>query len=463
MLRQLNVFVLVLCWSWTASAQSYDARAKEMRDRLDKAGLTTEEVSAMSRGIDDYNRQRQQCLTDLLAQFKDRSTNFDSQVSMWHSRVAGCRREAPRLTDAIKNASGAQPKALDFANSLSAEEDAFFDAMLEAEVAEQRLLIVRSRAYILEETTLLDERWRTLDSTDNDIDSQERKVREEVSSILDRAFADVDTQHRTNKEKLVNGVNKVVQFTENYKDPITTLLSTLTGSDLSALKEALGYLTGEVAKGVDNASQIYLKTNPEVTARTVSFNALLQSERGGVYLLFNQFREETQRFVEQNGFDKAKDAYNNASNALRQWSSKGTSGQRSDADAFTRDLLAALGVHLSETETAFNDLVSRHKGKFFGPISPEIKEALTEKRAAEDWERAFKSEDLESKLRKWRDQANTFYTVDLSGLRSVDRDYLRGLLRDQIDNLLKAQDATAETLTAIPAQLDHKNLEDELK
>jgi hypothetical protein len=173
-------------------------------------------------------------------------------------------------------------------------------------------------------------------------------------------------------------------------------------------------------------TKLWLRTNEEFLKRVNTYRELVQAEAGGVYVLFSQTYTDTQRFVEEHGYDVAKGLYKHAVESLNAWVAKQPSGPvRDDAESFAKDCLERISMNLSRTETTFNEFVSRHKDKFFGPVGPSIKEALSERQSWDLYLSNLRSKDVESKLRQFRAEATTFFTVDIDGPVSKNIDEIR--------------------------------------
>lgn len=455
----------ILLWSSGVAFAGYDARASELRDILAKKELADQkERDVLARALDDYVRAREQCLEDLVRIIEESSRDRTEQERAWNDRLGGCKQDASRLADAIKSISGTPSiGAFNFVNVTAIEEQKFFEGLGGVKVGERRDHLIVNQKNVIDMTQRLDEKWQALFDQDNSIDEHEQQIVSEIGAIVDRAFDQADRERRTIKEKLVDGVDKATKIVKKYNKPIVYLLGTLTGADLDTLKQALEVIKGS-EPAIDAYAKIYLKTNEDYIARSAEYAALLQSERGGIYILFGGFRQDTEEFLKKNGFDQAKIEYQLASDAMASWaSSTATSGQRSDADAFGKDVLGKLGNHLAETERRFNDFVSHHKSKFFGPIAPDIKEALAETRVWEDWDRMMQGKSLDAKLRQWRSDASTFFTVSLSGLSSEDQEYLRGLLQPRVDELVRSLDDAATIPDRFHHDFDRSRLGDDLK
>jgi hypothetical protein len=156
-------------------------------------------------------------------------------------------------------------------------------------------------------------------------------------------------------------------------------------------------------------------------------------------VLFGNTYATTKEFVEKNSYSKAKLLYDKAKDELRTIYESGTPAQRDDGKEFAEAQLKILGERLAEMEKTFNTFVEKHKGKFFGPVGPELEEALVETRV---WEREaddMKRLDLEGKLREWRDEENkAFINVDWSKVSDGQRDAIKAEVKRNLETLLNA-------------------------
>jgi hypothetical protein len=386
------------------------------------------------------------------------------QERVWDDRLGGCKNDVSRLGDAIKSVSGTPSiGAFNFIGVTQVEEVNFFVGLERVQVGERRDHLMANQNNVKEMTKVLDEKWQALFDQDNSIDEHEKQLVDEIGAIIDRSVDEADRDRRTIKEQLVSGVDTVARLVKNYGKPISVLLATLTGVDLHALEDALKVI-GQTQPAINAYAKIYLKTNADYIERSVAYASLLQSERGGIFILLGGFRRDTEAFVQKNGFDQAKIEYQAASDSLRSWASgTATSGQRSDGDAFSRDVLARLSNHLAATEKIFNDFVVHHYRKFFGPLAPDIREAVAETRVWEDWDRRIQSKGLDAKLRTWRSEANSFFTVSLAGLSSDDAAYLRGLIQSRVDELVRSLEEAEKIPEKFHRDFDRHNLGDEVK
>ncbi|CAN5327034.1 hypothetical protein BH09MYX1_BH09MYX1_65390 [soil metagenome] len=244
--------------------------------------------------------------------------------------------------------------AFNFLGVSQVEEANFFTNLTKAKVGERRDKIVMNGKNVADKMNALDEKWRYLFDQDNSLDEYQRKIVEQVGELIDRAFDDSDRERRTIKERLVGSTQAIAKLTKKYGRPIRELLQNLPSDELKILASAIEAIE-KLEPSIDAYAKIYLKVNSDYVARAAEYAALLQSEKGGIYVLFAGFRRDTEEFLKTHGFDVAKVDHQAASDALASWSSSSaTSGQRSDAEYFAKDLLGKLSNHLSVTERTFS-------------------------------------------------------------------------------------------------------------
>jgi hypothetical protein len=468
MLKRVTFLIALLLSSLLAAHAAwagYDARAGELKNRLDTIKFV-DDFATLERAVNDYTKARNEGLDDLVHLIEDNSVD-KKQQSSWNERVDRMRTDAQRVTDAGKGMRGGPSTlVINFLNLFGAEEGKFLEALKTMEVPKRRDFILENRKNVKEMTEKREIEWRALFDQDNAIDDHEKAIYDEIVQLIDRSFDQADKEQRTTKEQLVDGVQKLTRFAKDWGKPLIMGFSAVVGLPPEikhAVDEALKVLK-EAEKPISAFAKIYLKVNEDYLSRSYEYSSEMRSERGGVYVLFGSLRASTEDFVKKNDYALAKQEYFNAESDLRSWrSALYTSAQQSDAEAFAKDVLAKLSGHLYETEKVFNDFVSRHKGKFFGPIAPDISQALTESRVWEDRVKAMDGKDLEGKLQHWRSDANTFFTVSMSGLTDSDQTELRKWIQPRVDELVKALEQAGKLSAQFHKDFDRHDAENDLK
>jgi hypothetical protein len=455
----------LLLWGSGQAFAGYDARGSELKQTLAKDALTSQqERDVLQHALDSYLGAREKCLDELVGIVAETSTGKTRQESAWETRIDDCEVDASKLAGAIESISGTpSPAARTFADEAAVQEQRFFETLKATKVAERRDHLIENQKNVVALRDQLREEWEALKSQDDEIDAQEKEVADQIEEALQHGAEEAARQHRTIKERVAANLGTISRFTRTWGKGIVALLGLLTGADLQTLKDAIAGISGS-APQIEATTQNYVEANLAYVNRVAEYKALVQSERGGVFVLFKEFRDSTQRFVDNHGFDKAQEEYQQASDAMSEWASLAESpGARSDAEAFGKDVMEKLTGHLEKTKTEFNTFVSQNKDRFFGPISPDITKALTEPRVWQDWQQSIQGLDLAAKLSQWRDQADTFFGISNSSLSSEDQKYLEELIQARINELLKAIDEDKKIPAQLQLDFDRSGLDGDLE
>ena len=426
--------------------------------------ITDEEVLRLNLAVADYVTARQSSLDDLRRMLEDTSASNVHQTP-WRDRVSRAREEAAsKLANALSSIDEPTTPALAFVTVAGREEDAFWSSLHGLNAADVRDRIVANREKVAKMTTDLEEKWRTIEAADESIATKEWAIETELEYSLQQACEKAASKRRTVHEQLVAITVLYDEWPKKLKSFEGQMAAQLVKKAMNALADAtiknLNFVLGELK----DHSKLWLQTNQAAVQRMGEYRSLVQSEAGGVMVLFGRTYTDTQEFIKTNGFDAAKALYQQAHDELDRWrSGLPTSGLQDDAKLFAEDALKGLSAVLSQTESTFNDFVYKHRGKFFGPLGPDVREALTEKEA---WKKAtdqLKAIDVETKLRGWRDDAKQFFTVNIDdpinksidaleewGLQQLvpnaERDQIRKEFHDFAGTIKKQVEAEVEEL-----------------
>ena len=136
---------------------------------------------------------------------------------------------------------------------------------------------------------------------------------------------------------------------------------------------------------------------------------------------------------------KAKELFDKARDELRVIYENGTPSQRDDGKELAENALKILSDQLGDMEKTFNEFVVRHKGKFFGPVGPDLEDALVETKVWEKEADDMKRLDLEGKLKEWRDEENkAFISIDYSKISEEQREAIKTEVKRNLEVLLDA-------------------------
>jgi hypothetical protein len=405
---------LCLLASLTAVAGASAELTARLEELAKGATVTPQEKKALSDGLKDWLSARERCFKDLIELIEEDSPSRQEQEAAWVQRVKQARADLGKtLGDSLRNVSTPTVHALGYRATVVQEEDRMLEALEQAKVGEKRDLIVKNQAKVKEMTSLLEEKWNGgILSIDKSLDEQEKAV---IQELQDLAKETVDEWSRENTRI----IEKIGLFVSRDKSKQPATLSPTS----PILIDINGLVLGQM--------EILIKKYGKYAELRSKLQQYQQSERGGVFVLFREVRKDTELFLRENEFPRAKRAYEEAKDGMGKVASAcTTSAQREDISNLTSELLSKLSRHLSATESVQNEFIKRNERKFYGPLGPDIKEALLETRQWEDWSRQFSSLDLDAHLRKFRSAADGFYEVSVSGLTSAEKDLLKGVLKE---------------------------------
>lgn len=416
----LDLFLLVLL-----AAGPGDARYKELMEQISKLQFETpKDRTVLEDAVKKYIEARDECFRRLVEIVAESSKDRVNQEIQWVGQIENLRDRLESInSDARNNLSKAPTvSTLAFCFTWFKDEDGFLEALSNVRVAEARDEIVRNERAVSEYSAKLVEKWSRLSDEDNRIDEQEKRVSEQIQEKVDHLITHAAEKHKTVKEKLLSWVSVVLKMAGG---------GSVTNSHV--LQEI-----GHVAEGINLLIEFYLETNKYLRDRILNYGSLFGSEKGGIYVLFADFRRDTQEFLDKNKFDVVKTRYGTSKDAFDRLVSGRPDGIKSDAGNLGTEVLAKLNEHLKRSEEAQNKFVSEHKGKFFGPVGPDIENALAETETWKDRMRTLDGKDLDSQLRQWRKNQEGWWDVPLSGIPEVQLKQLKEHISARIENLLKA-------------------------
>jgi hypothetical protein len=443
---------LAAVWlAWVALAgvafAGYDARRAELRDKL----ATTQEITGqnerrlLTEAIDKYIASRNEILQRLVAVVEESSDNYTQQEQKWREQISTLRADlAVDIGDSLHDQPAPSLPALVFRQTVLSEEDKFINGLTDIKVADARDQIILNRKNVAELKKNLEEKWRSLREQDQSLDDNEKQAVEELKGLVDEAINRVASERRELKDKVARIVNNATKFPRPD----------------GLLPEWADIFLQLVEQGTDQ----WLEARNDFEARVQKYQGWVAGERGGILVLFKSMRDLTQDFVDKNKFELMKKRYEEARGKLDSWrSASATSGQRRDADDFAGDVLTKLSVHLAADEAVFNELVRAHEHRFFGPISPDVREELVETKIWEDRIKSVTGRDLETRLREWRNDTDNLWYVDMSPLTSEMRDYLRGFFKERVHKIVEAEQSLENYNEKLKGYFDRKVLDDDLK
>jgi hypothetical protein len=409
----------VLCLPAAARAGYIDDLLRQVEELGRSSAITAEEKKALEEGIKSWSDARRSCFEDLGRMVSDDNAG-NKQKEPWENRVKTAREALGRsIGEALRNVKDPTDAAKNFRATVQQEEDKVLAALGESKVGEMRDLIVQNRHKVKEMSTLLDTKWEGLLNLDGSYDEMEKAAVNEMQQMVR------ELTHEISREETSWLTQLVIAKNEGKGKVVMTPMQAIRAS----IKGSLEYLAKTTGR--------YKETKQRLKDG-------IRSESGGIFFLFKDVRRDTDLFLRENQFQRAKGAYDDARQGLdKAVSACTTSGQKDDVGRLAKDVLDALSKHLSATESVQNEFIKRHEKKFFGPVGPDIKKALNETELWRDWERSLDGQDLDSLARKWREDANRLYELDSSDLTEENRNLFRGMVKDDLERFIKMSEEMA--------------------
>jgi hypothetical protein len=428
--RALLIVALLLAWAPAVARADYDARKSEAMAELEKSSVTEEERAALKSALDTYFGGREDCFEGLIAIVAKRDES--AQHATFTDRAGVCSVGANQvLSRALGNVKEPSKAALDYVNVLSGAESAFYESLRGVLVAEARDLIVVIRINLEDMTEVLDGKWKALLDEDATLDERAKQVTKEIEADLETVLREAADANPDLREVIAEGIK---QWAENELSPTPTSGNTILDGMIELAKGALGPAIG-----------MWQHTNDRARSRVDRYRTLFSSEER-VLVMFEEVRDDVKEFLEKNDFPVAEAGYGKARSSMDAFvSSAKTSGQSRDAAELRDDLLTQLTSHLKDTADVYSKFIGRHKEKFFGALSPDIRRELVEHETWIQYATSLDGYGLDSKLRDWQTKATNYFDADLSRLSSDARERVKKGLRAIIDDYIKAMAATGDT------------------
>lgn len=426
---------LLLCVGlFLTHAAALDQRYDEMVEQIEDEVEDGEERSAFIEAVGEYIEVRDDALLDLVELIKQSDGEREGEWQSIISRISGI----PELADVDDDLSS--EAALDLYEQFMEEEEEWVSALSVLETAAYRDDLVTLRIRLPSMTTLLDDKWNGLLNDDGRLDERQLQVMADIHGIL----APLATQSDASGAKLRNSL----QIAAELLSRVDVISGAIPGEVASAINEALGVIA-EMTKMYNDSVTAYEALRPQLGD--------LAGQELGLLIIFNETREDTRLFVNENGYDVMKELYAEAEDELDRFEGVGTDGQQDDAEVFVGLIIDPLEDRLAEGGTIFNQFVARHNLKFFGPVGPDIREFLVDTKMWLEEADTLADLDLQRVLSTWRGDSNAFFGVSLSGdgITEYERKFIEDAPASDLKDLQEAIDDAGVTFSTENLLLIH--------
>jgi hypothetical protein len=390
-------------------------RLEEMTEIIEEEVADSAEQAMFLEAAAAYLQERDAVLTTLSSLIA--VTDDDKQAGEWES-TANDLSDIPVLADVGEALSSEE--ALELYDLFMDEEQEWVSALSVLNTASYRDEIIALKVRLATMTELLETKWKGFLDEDGNLDQKERQLFKDVYELY-RGFIEDMNAAREKVQTTLKAVGEVAAKADKFLETGSSTETDLVKFAGAAIKEAVGF---------------YVKTESDIGKNLPTLEQLTDAELK-VIVLFKETREDTALFIRENGFDKMKVLFTQAEEELEKFASIGTDGQQDDSDVFVDKVLASLSKHVSDGEKIYNDFVAKHNLKFFGPIGPDIKEALLEHQVWLTEEDEWRNLDLEEYLKDWRDETKEIIEVNLSlsGISDEERERIEEALEPAIEEM----------------------------
>jgi hypothetical protein len=349
----------------------FSYRPMEMLKQLEPMRLTLPEatVKSFEAGIEKYKVWRRAALDDLLKIIED--DDDDESARTWSAVCSGLREDSAEfLEDNIKLDGDTSP-GTHFLLTQMAREAKFFEALGNSNAAQVRDFLVHNRASLAKYTRTLDDKWRAIVENGNKLQSEEKKLHDEMLATTRKIVGEFVVADRTVKEKLAYMAQFPLLAAKSLADMAGNLFN---------LPDGMGEAAAEAARYLAEKNQAWLEGNQAFMGRIANYKALVQAEKGGVLPLFKETRREVYEYWERNKVDVARDWMARFRESLEsRWLGQcPTPGQQEDGKDFYKAAFERMEKHFKAVEDVAREFEAKWTGVFKGPLAPKTIDELVD-------------------------------------------------------------------------------------
>ncbi len=335
---------------------------------------------------------------------------------------------------------------LTFHTQMQLDEAAFLGALGKSDVGDEIDRIAAVARNLEQKTADLEKIWQETVDRDGEFDQKAEETAKEIAKIVDEAIETAAANHRTLLESFAEVAKANDKIPEGAQD-LSDLLPGLFGLAAKALLKVLA-----------NSTYFWAKMQERLIERMGKLKETFAKE-ANLLLVFSETRKEVEEFVKTTNFEQAEDAFEQAEKELDALvAAMRTSGQKDDLGRFRDQVLDALEDVLDEAERRHHEFVSKHRTKFFGPLSSQVVEELIETSRWGSLARDIDSRTLHNRLAELH--GKNLLSVSIGGLRLEVREYIEREVKRGFDEAMKA---ILEIDRKVTSQPPDKQIEEQRK
>jgi hypothetical protein len=417
-----------------------DRRIRELQDRhtLIQGKMLFEEMLLAPKVISAYFPAKVEHLKGLLAILggseENRAKAFADRIAAASKTLDGT------LGDIYRDVDDPSLTALVFETQAHTEERRYFESLAALKLGEMRDELFGKIATLKAFTESLQRKWDETLVNNQSLLRVEKEATEEIMRIVDSGVArakaltvglqgmparveDGFKAFKKAGEQVVADIWKKHTGNDTYQEPVSKealyLAVEKAKSALAAWVAAKTAVLDPVTRQLLEQAKIFADAElwgmrTRAGEQLEKYRQGIRQQTQGVAVLFSVTREDTEEFAHKNDFAAGKQIYQQMSEALDHWiDGLPSDGLEGDAGEFAQACLDAVSVHLKRMEETFNDFVNRNRDRFYGPVGPDVTEALAQKDSWRSYEDTLFGKGLETHLRYFRDASRRFRDYDL--------------------------------------------------
>ena len=328
----------------------------------------------------------------------------------------------------LKNMGNPSAQAELFCMRAEYEEAAFlagFKRMIE--VGAKRDYLVRYDAVVKKQTEDLEILWADVVKQHANYDAVEKQIVDEMARVIAEAAAVAAERTATRGEKIMRVIDMGLQI------PIPPGVSFLEWVEMAL-------------EGVKGGVTYWRGAKDQIPVRMERFRNSYRSEVGTTLVLFRNFRDQTQIFIDQFNYRRAEKENELGQLALDDFLKACPSeAQKLDVRLFVDEAKKLLQARYTAGKQRWDAFVIKHEFKFFGPVSLVTVEGLLSTSSWREKKLAVKHNDLHSLLGVWRNEIRDHKLIDVAN-KGAELKRMVGYL---IEEMLKLQAALDEVRLAL--------------
>jgi hypothetical protein len=435
---------------------AFELRTRELRQRFDllKGTLTPELHQTLGAQLDTISKAREEGLAALGVYLAD--TGDNSKASDYNDKLSSLSKsQLEQLQNLLNNLKELPPELKAFRDIASSEEKRFWDGLARTKAIEARdamMVFCHNMEWFTRGNRA---KWTTLSDTEKDLLQKERyyaaKLRETIKTAFEEAAPDSVKAARdvVNAAAFPETVKKKIN--EKYKDVLKSVVERVGGDPkkvdaflkkidetkssikdaaeqvgldpdtaskvidaltkpggplASLIFDALSYAYNPIGGIAKTASKVAVKLQPVAQSLVDDKVGEIRAVMGGrqtVIMTYSTTRKEAREFVEGNGYDKAKQLYQDNLAAMEDWCRSGKDALEGDARAFAKTADTGMSFFLEQTRKLYADFVNEFKGILVDSVSANTIDALADRPFYETWADGIDQLDMDQQLRKLYD------------------------------------------------------------